>query len=591
MNSGIDRKQICLIIWALMLFLLLFFVSQFSTEYQHFVDSPASDSIFVSLTRGDYAISEFADNPVVLWFWRSNSGDAQADSLLAKNHMRRNFYLSAVLRWEAKQTSDYETKVNKLHLATHFDSAAAENFLSFISLAIMRRDLRHIKTAFFLPIFSDFRNQLFAMTNLIILAIAIAFLSGIVFVLVKIVYYLPALSHQVWPRKHVPFMDIFKVLILLIPVIVLRNLYLIYVCYAFLLMFIMTKREKNWLRLNLISLVLIFILSLPINNFIIFLKENSHSNQIYQLVTYDTAIKVMEIERIDEEFLAYGLKQQGNLEQALSIYEDRFYGGARNVAVINNLANIYCLYGETALAESLYNLAILASDRGEPYFNMGLLKLKNIEYSESSKYMKEARRKGFSSPQKNPVDIKPDNVDFYKHVLAEELETEGLIRTTHIIPLIIIMIMSFLPFGLRPPFYCNSCRRPICKDCLKEVDGETICQDCFTRFKSTKKTEIEQDLRRTVGRNRKRIKRIILYALNMIVPGAGLIYIRKHLTGMILVCLVLLGYIPLFLPHIFLKPMGWITLPLGSIVFAFAGIIAIICYVISFYMIKEHHAD
>lgn len=180
-----------------MVFLLLFLVSQFSTNYQHFVDSPASDSIFVGLTRGDYAISAFADDPVVLWFWRSNSGDAQADSLLRKTHMRRNFYLSAVLRWEAKQTSDYETKVNKLHLATHFDSAAAENFLSFISLAIMRRDLRHIKTAFFLPVFSDFRNQLFAMTNLIILAMAIAFLSGIVYVLVKIVYYLPALSHQV----------------------------------------------------------------------------------------------------------------------------------------------------------------------------------------------------------------------------------------------------------------------------------------------------------------------------------------------------------------------------------------------------------
>lgn len=205
--------------------------------------------------------------------------------------------------------------------------------------------------------------------------------------------------------------------------------------------------------------------------------------------------------------------------------------------------------------------------------------------------MKEARRKGFSSSQKNPVDIKPNNVDFYKHVLAEELEIDGLVSTTHIIPLIIIMIISFLPFGLRPPFYCNSCGRPICKDCLKEIDGETICQDCFTRFKSTKKTEIEQDLRRTVGRNRKRIKRIILYALNIIIPGAGLIYIRKHLTGMILVCIVLLGYIPLFLPHIFLKPMGWITLPLDSIIFAFAGIIAIICYIVSFYIIKEHHAD
>lgn len=574
-----------------MMIVLLFFVSQFSVNYQYFLDSPASDSVFVGLTRGDYTISDFADDPVALWFWRSNSGDAQADSLLKKNHMRRNFYLSAVLRWEAKETSDDETKVKKLYLATHLDSAAAENFLSFMSLAITRRDFRHIKTAFSLPVFSDFRNQLFAITNLIIWVFAIAFLWGIVYVLVKTVYYLPALGHQLWPRKHVPFIDIFKVLILLIPIIVLRNLYLIYICYTFLLMLVMTKREKNWLRLNLVSLLLIFVLSLPVNNFIIFLKENNHSYQMYELVTYDTAINVQEIDGLDKEFLAYGLKQQGKLEQALSVYEDRFYGGVRDVAVINNLANIYSLYDETALAESLYNLAMSTKNRGEPYFNMGLLKLKNIEYLESSGYMEEARRRGFSSPHKNPVDIKPNNSDLYKHILAEELEINGFVKTIYIIPLIIILIISFLPFRLPPPFYCTSCSRPICKDCLKEVDGETICQNCFTRFKSTKKAEIEQDLRRSIGRNRKRIKRIILYALNIVLPGAGLIYIRKHLTGMILVCLVLLGYIPLFLPHIFVKPTGWITLPLGSIVFAFAGTIAIVCYIISFSIIKEHHAD
>lgn len=569
---------------------LLLFIAQFSTNYQYFIDSPTSDSVFINLTRGYQSISEFADDPVVLWYWRSTSGDPQADSLLKKLHMRRNFHLSAVLRWEAKEATDYETKISKLNLATHLDSAAAENFLSFISLAFMRRDLRHIRTALFLPVFTDFRNQLLIMTNLIILVFATVFLWGVIYVIVKIIYYLPVLGHQIWPRFHFHFADILKVLILLIPIIVLRDAYLIFVCYAFLLMLVMSTREKNWLRLDIILLLLIFVLSLPINNFIVFLKENNKSHQIYELVTYDTAINVQQMEDIDREFLAYGLKQQGEIEEAMEIYENLYYSGNRNLAIVNNLANIYAEYDEPALAESLYNMVMLIQDRGEIYFNMGLLKLKNIEYSESSRYMEEARRRGFASPHENFIDIAPDNNDLYKFVLAENLESDGLVKVAYIIPLILILVMSFIPFKLSPPFFCSSCGRAVCKDCLKEVDQETLCQECFTRFKSTKKDEAEQALRRTVGRNRRITKKIILYALNIIIPGAGLIYIKKHLVGSILVCLVLLCYIPLFSPQILITPTGWITLPLGSIAFVFAAIIAIISYIISFLIIREDHA-
>jgi hypothetical protein len=589
-NFGIDRTKIYPIIWAIMSIFLLLFIAQFSRNYQYFVDSPASDSVFIDLTRGYQSLSDFADDPVVLWFWRSTSGDPQADSLLKKLHMRRNFYLSAVLRWEAREAADYDIKVSKLNLATHLDSAAVENFLSFLSLALMRRDPRHIQTALFLPVLSDFRNQLFAMTNLIILAFAAAFLWGVIYVIVKIVYYLPALGHQIWPRFHFRFADIIKVLVLLIPIIVLRNPYLIFVCYAFLLMLVMTTREKNWLRLDIIILLFIFVVSLPINNFIVFLKENNQSHKIYELLTYDTAINAQEIQDIDQEFLAYGLKQQGNIEKAMELYENLFYGGKRDIAIVNNLANIYAAYDETALAESLYNMAIYIQDRGEPYFNLGLLKLRNIEYSESSRYMEEARRRGLTSMYENFIDITPDNNDLYKHVLAEKLESNGFVKTAYIIPLLLILIMSFIPFKLSPPFFCSSCARPICKDCLREIDQEIICTECFTKFKSTKKDEMEQALRRTVGRRRRATKKIILYALNIIIPGAGLIYIRKHLVGSILVSLVLLGYIPLFSPQIFVRPTGWIILPLGSVFFVFAAMIAIISYIISFTIIKEHHA-
>ncbi|GAI08859.1 unnamed protein product, partial [marine sediment metagenome] len=126
--------------------------------------------------------------------------------------------------------------------------------------------------------------------------------------------------------------------------------------------------------------------------------------------------------------------KQGKLEEALSLYEDLYYHGNRDIAVVNNLANIYFLYDETIRAESLYHFAIILNDRGESYFNLGLLKLKNIEYSDYSKYMEEARKRNFSSLRNEPIDIKPTNDDFYKMIFSEKLELNGVVKSTFILP-------------------------------------------------------------------------------------------------------------------------------------------------------------
>ena len=66
----------------------------------------------------------------------------------------------------------------------------------------------------------------------------------------------------------------------------------------------------------------------------------------------------LEIDTTNKELLAYALKQQGKLEEAMSIYENLYYSGNRNVTVVNNLANIYVIYDESARAESLYTKII-----------------------------------------------------------------------------------------------------------------------------------------------------------------------------------------------------------------------------------------
>ncbi len=561
--------------------------TQFSTGYTEFIRSPQSESVFINLVRGNKKLSDYADDPVVLWYWRSNTGSVEADSLLAKTPLSRNRYLGAVLRWEARETTDPETRFEKLKLAVHFDSLSIQNFISLLAISIQNRDLRPFKIALTMPIYADFSNQVLILSNLLLLLFTAMFLCGFVYIIIKMVYYLPALSHRLITVKHIPLADIFKMLVILIPVVMLRNFYLIYLIYGLLLIVIMEKKEKNWLRLNLISILLLFIAFMPINNLISFLNNYGQEYQYYEIVNYDIFHEMKVNSAQEKEMYAYALKKQNRFEEALDLYEELYYGGHRNTAIANNLANIYFEYEEYSLADSLYQSSFRYDESPVPYFNLGLLKLHLIEYTESSHYMDEAKNRGFSSDSKKTIDLAPSNQDFYRWIMAQELETEGKIKTILIIPFLILFFLTFIPVRIAPPYYCNTCGRPICPTCTNEIENETICGDCFTKFKSTKRQEIEADLRQSVSMNRQRLNNAVKFLINLIIPGGGLIFIKKHLAGLIFIFIAMLNYVPLLMPNIFIKPAGWIVLPFKSIFFLSAAVCLLISYLLSFLMMRE----
>jgi hypothetical protein len=571
--------------------LLIVLFSQFGTQYKDFLHSTQSDSLFIALTRGEQTITEFANEPIVLWFWRSNTGDPEVDSLLKRTSMPRNFYLSAILRWEAQESEDYETALNKLDLAVHLDPYALENFLSYLSLAVRYRTFDPVNTAFSLPVFSDLRSQVSIIINAYFLIVLALFMCGFVFIIVKMVYYIRVLSHRLDPLKHSRTKGLLALLLLLIPILVLRHLYLVYVVYAAVLVLVFTTREKNWLRSNIILLVLLGTLSSPLAPFVSFLKKYDRNYQLYHIVQYDSDITFDATTNEEKKLVAYGLKQRQQLEQSMSLYEELYYQGNRDLDVINNLANLYYLYDEDALADTLYTTALRLYDRGEPYFNIGLLKLKNIEYLESSHYMEEARMRNFSSPLKEPVDIAPTNSDLYAIIRSQPWRLFGVVPPVVFIPLIVVFILSFLPFQFSQPFYCESCSRPVCRQCLREIEGEVLCDDCFTKFKSAKSVDVERSLRNLVEMRRKKLHRILSYVANMIVPGAGLIYCGKHMVGLAVIFFVMLAYVPLLFPRLFITPADWISLPLYPIFCAGAAVIALVAYVFTFLVMRSIHAD
>jgi hypothetical protein len=574
-----------------MLAVVFIFFCQFSERYEAFVQSPRSEAIFVGLTQGRYKIADFADDPVVLWFWRNSTNDPQADSLLKQIDMRRNFYLSAVLRWEAKDAEDYETAMSKLNLASHFDSSAIENFLSFVALAVKSRKIDPVLSALALPVMKDFRSQIFVIANGIILVFLAVFMCGFVYVAAKTIYYLPLVSHRIDPQEHGKLKGIIGFAILLFPVLVFRNLFLIFVSYALLLLFTLTKRERNWLRGILISLIVIFVFSLPMHDLIRFLTRDSKNYELYEMVHYDSGITIDSGNQQEKVFQAYGLKQRGDLEKAMSLYEEMYYTGRREIAVVNNLANIYLVYGEAARAETLYNYAMRAGDNALPFFNMGLLKLRGLEYSESSMYMAEARRRGFSSSSSEPIDIIPSTGEFYSILLSEKMDFFGTMNPLFFFCFLGIFVLSFLPYRFQAPFYCRTCGRAICNKCQEENEDEVICRQCFAKLKTTENVEVEQLVKHSVGKGRRRMRTTIAYLMNIIVPGSGLIYFNRHFSGLLVVCAVMFAYTPLLLPRLLVKPAGWVSLPLFPVFVFLAGVVALFAYVYSFLSMRGSHGD
>lgn len=573
------------------MFFLLGLILSFNNEYQNFINSPRSESIFVNLVRDRANLNKYKDDPVILWFWRSRTNDTSVDSFLKEISIPRNFYLSGVIRWEAAEAKNLLEKYTKLNFAIHFDSVSIENFLSLVSLGFSLRRLDFLKSAFSLPILSDFRNQIFLLGNFSLLFLLTLFFTIIVFILTKLVYYLPILSHRFDPMKHNIFKGIIGFALLLIPIFVLRNFYLALIVYSIILTFILSNREKNWLRINLILLIISAVV-IAIFNFAPFLKGKDKAYHLYQMVAFDSDIRINPESNTEKEILAYTLKKQAFYDEAMALYEDLYYNhNIQNVAILNNLANLYAIYDEDEQAEKLYNKAIY-SNRGEPYFNLALLKFKKIEYLTAGQLMEEAKQKGFVSVSKEPVDILPDTKKFYNILITKDLRKSSMIKPVHLLILLAIFIITFIPFRIKLPYQCAICGSPVCGKCAEETEDEFCCLDCLNKLSATKNQDIEGELKESLKRTNQLYKKIISLFLNIILPGAGLIYRNRNFLGLLISFFAVMAYVPIVLKSYFVKPSGWICLSLQPIFIPIMIVILSLCYVISFLvLLRGNYAD
>ncbi len=574
-----------------MLAVALILACQFDAMYHDFIRSPRSGDIYDGLSHGRYTIDDFSHDPFVLWYWRNVADDPRADTLLARMAIRRNFYLSAVLRWEAKEAGDYTTAMNKLYLASHFDTSAIENFLSFLSLAARTRKADPFLSALSLPVLADLRTQIFLLANAIILVFLAVFMSAFVYITAKTVFYLPLLSHRIDPQGHTRLKGIIGLAILLLPALILRSPFWILVAYGMILVFVLGTRERNWLRAILAILIIGFVFSAPLRNMMDFLMKKSRNYELYELVHYDNNLIIQSRTDTERMLEAYARKQRGDLEKSMFIYEEMYYKGHRDITVVNNLANIYMIYGEDARAETLYQYVMRAGKYPEPFFNMGLLKLRSLEYSESSRYMAEARRRGFSSSSTVPLDIMPATGAYYTMLLSEDMGYLRSINPLLLIAFALVFVLTFIPLRFPLPYYCSACGRAICHKCQEEPTADTTCKECFMKLKATENVKVEAQLRHSVARHTRRARKITAYFLNILVPGSGLIYLERHLAGLAVAFITMLACIPLLMPGSFIRPAGWVCLPMTPVLLTVALVVAFLAYLYSFLSIRNYHGD
>lgn len=570
--------------------LVLLLATTFAQDYRQFLASPRSESVFVGLTRGSMKIENFHHDPVVLWYWRTVADDAQADSLIKRYAFGRNFHLSGVLRWEARDATAPEAALDKLRLGVHLDSVSVENALSLAAAAVRLRRPSVLAEILMLDIGGDFRNQVFFFVNGAILLLGTMLLAAVVFVMAKTARYLPVLSHRMDPFGHTRIRGLLPLIVLLMPALMFRHLYVLLVVYGLLVLLVLSGRERGWLRTTIGLLIVGAIAAFPVRSGIAFLDGSSRTHALYQMIYHDDDPLLQPRSPEEKEVVAYALKQRGRLETALSLYEDLYRNGYRSVGIVNNLANLYAESGENERAATMY-LTLADRGRGEPYFNLGLLRLKMIEYTAAADAMEQARRLGFSSLATDPVDILPKNQEFWGLTMEDATVTRGYVNLLLVIPLLLMFVFSFLPVRLAPPYFCDLCGEPVCAKCQHEAMEEVMCDSCHSKMESTNSEDIEQDLRQVRSRGKRIRTGALSVILNLLVPGAGLIYSGRDFLGLAAAALTSGAFFLLFFRGHFVVPTGWVTTSLTPLVYAISGVLIVVAYIVSFSFLRSGNGD
>lgn len=503
--------------------IILFLSLTFFKDYEHFVVSKKADLILSQFGQDTMNYRLLENDPVQIWFIRDHFPNPSIDSLLlASKSFIRQPEISAALRWEARRLTNRKVQLDRLRQAEQFDPYAFDNFLSLIVLGLELRDAKLVKgtLAGLLKIVKDFQIQVLLLTNLGFLVYLGLLAFGFVFVFSHLFKYFTLLGHRLGLMSH-GLRDYVGALIILTPLAIFFNPYLLFILYSIMLLFVLTAKERRWLRLYLAIILLSVPLSVPVTTLSNFLDRRSKTYELYSYfkITYPEA--VIKYSRPDELFIvAYSLKKQNLLETARAVYQNLLLSKPNDYEASNNLGNLDCELQHYELAESLYQRAIrLQPGRGEAYFNLGWCYLKELRFLEASKSIEHAKSLHFTPIVEGTSDIAPRESFFWRSLFNEKVRLRFLFNLRFIVAILVVLLLSFVVKPLSEPTRCTLCARPLCSKCAHAAGDNTYCHECWTKLSKTQNEQVEQSVIDVTQLKRRRWEVLKSLGLTLLLPG------------------------------------------------------------------------
>jgi tetratricopeptide (TPR) repeat protein len=583
--------------------------------------------LFTSRVSFSQSENQLNDSVAKLWndWLNENNGKTEINleglqkikDLLLDNGIQSHPYLTYAIIREAQRRANYNPD-SALQLLDFFEdtykSLSPEPFFLSSKIYLKHKDYTKGIGKILDGLNVYLKNSLYLLEvtgNISIFILLALLLSAFTFIVLMFVKYLKLLLHDfsdLYP-SFVPRIASFLLglTLLLLPLIFHLGIVITLLVWLLVVAGYLTWRERVVLYGISISLIILpFILSF-LGSFVLSVSEKgSIEMELIRNFYWDTDI----IERLEsltrkdptnkniKYSLANAYKKSGRLDEALEIYNTLLETDLKP-CVLNNIANIELALGKIDSAVNRYREAIsIRETLPEAHYNLGqILILKDPFGSEG---LDEVERAKELSPElvsyytriydgkninRRAIDVSlskwdllkeffkfsPDKINVFTSVIPVFFNlksewTASIIGFILIFSILIIFIIQnkFMIFSS----FCIKCNGVVCPRCTRNAQNLSYCNEC-NKFYIQKSAIDSRELYR-LEKSRyfwKSVRTQIFRIVNIVFPGAGLIYNGWTFTGIIIFTIIfslfiriLIGTNPLsyhlnliYVPELFLK--------------------------------------
>ena len=249
--------------------------------------------------------------------------------------------------------------------------------------------------------------------------------------------------------------------------------------------------------------------------------------------------------------LALALKREGNVNEAIQIYNALLERYPNKATVYNNLGNCYAILGRLENAIAMYKKAVNIKPLVSTYYNLSQISRELLNFDEGDRYFDEARKVDSDAVARFRENTSRTPNIYYKDEVLSKADFWSLAITRSkgsffrgtFVPLwltpVVGLMVSITFFGLsrvrrNKAYSCKRCSLIICPRCERSLKWGDMCHDCFASLVTLEKDPRDRIAKLMAVQEKKTSRKNILFLLTLLMPGSNLIYAGKVLKGAIL---------------------------------------------------------